>query len=355
MSRLAPSLVILVLASFGAPAFAADPSEGWDAGADIRGGYQTYEPKDWTNMGEADDTLHIETGLRYWYSLGSYSLDGTSETDTAHSAEVFLRVDDYGTSTYAQGTLGTSILKTREFGDGIFDNGNLSYASADFGWSAFNDNQGNGFGGLIGYQYWQDSHDTNTLLEDLGGITYDDMTGQTNVPTYITHANTVEIQALRLGVQGKAEFNNFIDFRGELAAVPYANVSGHIGVETPSFSTNVYSGPAQLPFDGNSGNISGISATEADIDGYGHGAMAEAFVGIHPTENLTFRLGGRAWYVTGVADTNWTEVSITDPENQDVNPDYEVEPVATTTKGFMPNRPFSFLRYGILAEMTYAF
>ena len=152
MSRLAPSLVILVIASFGAPAIAADPSEGWDAGADIRGGYQTYEPKDWTNMGDQEDSIHIETGLRYWYSMGSHTLDGGTTSDTAHSGELSLRVDDYGTSTYASGTLGYSSYVTRDFGDSFYDAGDLLSAGADFGWSAFNDNQGNGFGGLIGYQ-----------------------------------------------------------------------------------------------------------------------------------------------------------------------------------------------------------
>lgn len=360
MSRLAPGLAILVIASFGAPAFAADPSEGWDAGPDMRGGYQTYEPKDWTNMGEAEDTLHIETGLRYWYSIGSTSVDGATSSSTGHEGEAFLRVEDYGTSTYATAHAGYSMAVTGETGGGtdIVD-GSIGYAGADFGWSAFNDNQGNGFGGLVGYEYWNESPDTGrfnyTTLEGGDSVPYDVNSGQTTIPG-TSVANHVDINALRLGVQGKATFNNFIDFRAELAAVPYATVTGTVGVDDPQFSEAVYSGPSQVPYQDQFGNITQMRGSETSLDGWAYGAMAEAFVGVHPTENLTFRLGGRAWYVQGTADTTYSIVSITDPQNVDnTSPDYEVAPTVTKTNVISTNTPFSFLRYGVLAEMTYSF
>lgn len=359
MSRLAPSLVILVIASFGAPAFAADPSEGWDSGADIRGGYQTYEPKDWTNMGDQEDSIHIETGLRYWYSMGTQTVDGASADSTGHEGEAFLRIEDHQTATYASATAGYSMAVTGEFDNGEIIDGAIGYAGADFGWSAFNDGNGNGFGGLVGYQYWMEAPDTGrTNFSTLNGgdsVDYNTATGQTFLPGDST-PNHVDINALRLGVQGKATFNDFIDFRAEVAAVPYATVKGVVGVEDPTFSTDVYNGPAQPPYSGVDGNINTMRSSETTLDGVGYGAMAEAFVGIHPTENLTFRLGGRAWYVQGTADTTYSRVQISDPQNIDnSDPDYEVAPVVTETNLIQGDTPFSFLRYGILAEMTYAF
>lgn len=358
MSRLAPSIVILVLASAGLPAFAADYGDDGTA-MDFRSGYQSYEPKDWNEMGEEGDGIHIETGLRYWYSMGSHTLDGGSTTDTAHSGEVFLRIDDDATSTYASGNLGYSSLVTRDFGgdEGFYDAGELFYGGADFGWTAFNDGQGNGVGGLVGYQYWTDTHDTSSLLpglDDGGTVFYDDISGRTVLTNYMDQSS-VQIHALRLGLQGSANFDNFIDFRAEIAAVPYARVTGSIANEEVGFSNAVYNGTAQVPYEDSTGNIDSVTAISSSIDGWGHGGMAEAFVGFHPTENIVFRLGGRAWYVQGTADSTFTQVSITDPADADADPDYEVPPVVSRIEGDIPNRPFSFLRYGILAELTYSF
>lgn len=365
MSRLAPSIAILIVASMGTPAFAADPSEEWDGGMDFRTGYQSYEPKDWNDLGEEGDGIHIETGLRYWYSMGSQSVDSGTATSTAHTGEAFLRVDDDATATYAQGTVGYSMAVTGEYDDGGFNSGSIgdgtiAYAGADFGWSAFNDGHGNGIGGLVGYQYWQEAPDTgrtNFATVHAGdSIDYNEDTGQTFL-TGDSTPNHVDIHALRLGLQGKAKFNDLIDFRAEVAAVPYAAVKGVVGVEDPTFSTAAYGGPAQPPYNFvENGNIDSMRSSETAIDGWGYGAMAEAFVGVHPTENLTVRLGGRAWYVQGTADTTYSRVQISDPQNVDVvDPNYEVAPVVTETHLIETNTPFSFLRYGVLAELTYAF
>lgn len=360
MSRLAPSIAILIAASAGLPAIAADPSEDWGGEMDFRSGYQSYEPKDWNAVGEDDDGIHIETGLRYWYSMGSQTVDGATADSTGHQGEVFLRIEDDATATYASATAGYSMAVTGEFGGGEIIDGAIGYAGADFGWSAFNDGQGNGFGGLVGYQYWMEAPDTGrTNFSTLNGgdtVDYNTATGQTFLPGNST-PNHVDINALRLGVQGKATFNQFIDFRAEVAAVPYATVSGVIGVEDPTFSNAVYNGPAQPPYNfSETGNIDSMRSSETELNGWGYGAMAEAFVGLHPTENITFRLGGRAWYVTGTADTTYSRVQISDPENVDLgDPDYEVAPVVTETNLIQTNTPFSFLRYGLLAELTYAF
>lgn len=363
MSRLAPSIAILIVASFGLPTLAADYAE--EPEMDFRSGYQTYEPKDWNDVGEEGDGIHIETGLRYWYSMGSQAIDSGSATSTAHNGEAFLRIEDDATATYASANAGYSIAITGEyddggFGSGAIGDGTIGYVGADFGWSAFNDGNGNGIGGLVGYQYWIEAPDTGrtnfTTLNAGDTVAYNTLTGQTFL-TGDSTPNHVDINAFRLGIQGKANFNDFIDFRAELAAVPYATVKGVVGVEDPTFSNDVYSGPAQPPYSGvATGNINTMRGSETSLDGWGYGAMAEAFVGVHPTENLTFRLGGRAWYIEGTADTTYSRVQISDPTDTDlVTPGYEGAPVVTETNLIAPDTPFSFLRYGILAEVTYAF
>ena len=87
-------------------------------------------------------------------------------------------------------------------------------------------------------------------------------------------------------------------------------------------------------------------SSAADINGWGYGAMAEAFVGFHPTDNLTFRVGGRAWYLQGRADTTFDTVTV-----QDANP----ATVVGTQRYISTDNPWSLFRYGALAEMTYNF
>lgn len=367
MPRLATSLIVLV-AALGTPAYAADIGDDWgDAG--FRDSY-SYEPKDWSDLGDgkdAYDTVNIEAGLRYWYSLGAASVESSGGTTTAnstvHSGELHLRVEDKATNTYGQGIAGYSMAIAGDYDGPVFsstiEDGAVGYAGADFGWNAFHDDQGNGLGGLVGYMYWNESPDTGrnnySTLNAGDSVTYSDTTGQTFLPG-ASAPNHVDINVLRVGLQGKATFSNFLDFRAEVAAVPYAKVSGVVGIDDPNFSTAIYGGAAQPPYDGvANGNIMDMRSSETAIDGWGYGAMAEAFVGIHPTENLTVRLGGRAWYVQGTADTTFDAVHITDPQDADVDPDYEVAPIVTESSYIQTNNPFSFLRYGLLAELTYAF
>lgn len=367
MFRLATSLTVL-LAALGTPALAADYGDNWgEMGLRDSVG---YEPRDWSDLGDgADvtDTVSIEAGIRYWYSLGSQSIESsggtTTANSTAHTGELHLRVEDNASSTFGQGIAGYSMAISGEYSGPVvtssIEDGAIGYAGADFGWNALSDGNGNGLGGFLGYMYWNESPDTGrtnfSTLSTGDTVTYSDVTGQTFIPGD-SAPNHVDINALRLGLQGKATFSNFIDIRAEVAAVPYAKVYGVMGIEDPNFSTAVYAGDAQPPYSGlANGNIMDIRSSETSIDGWGYGAMAEAFVGIHPTENLTFRLGGRAWYVQGTADTTFDAVHITDPEDADADPDYEVAPIVTESSYIQTNNPFSFLRYGILAELTYAF
>lgn len=362
-TRLATSLAVLV-AAIGTPAIAADWGEEWSPEEVYRGAYEV-EPKDWTEMGDETDGIHIETGLRYWYSWGSQSFESggitTSSTDNAHTGEVFLRVEEDATATWAQGMVGYSVAINGTF-DGPFPgdiaDGEIGYAGADFGWNAFDDGQGNGVGAMVGYLYWNNSPDTGrnnfTTATSSGDITYDPVTGQTFVPGD-SAPNHIDIHAMRLGVEGKAKFGDFFDVRAQLAAVPYAKVGGVVGVDDPEFNTDVYGGPAQFPYGGANGNISQIRSSATAIDGWGYGAMAEAWLGMHPTENLTVRLGGRAWYLQGTADATYTLAEIGNPQNTDADPEYDEGPTFVNGGVIETNNPFSLLRYGLLAELTYSF
>jgi len=363
-SRLAPGLALVVAAVSG-PVLAADWSDGGAGDFGFRGTYSN-EPKDWSDYGDTDDSLHFETGLRYWYSMGSSTFESNGSTadatDRTQTGELHLRIDDNASATYAKAVAGYSIAVSGEYVGPLISStiadGEVGYAGADFGWNAFNDGNGSGVGGLVGYMFWNNSPDTGrnnyTTLDTGGTVPYDPVSGQTTIPG-ASAANHVEANMFRLGVQGKAKFNDFFDVQAEVAAVPYAKVNGIVGVDDPVFSTSVYSGPSQLPYSYENGNITQMRSSITTIDGWGYGAMAEAFVGIHPTENLTFRLGGRAWYLTGTADATYSIATISNPGKTDVNGNYDIDPVVQNANFITTNNPFSMLRTGLLAEFTYAF
>lgn len=350
LSWVAGSLAVVALPvqSIAADWFADEPV--------LRGSTYYSEPKDWSGLGDVEDPLEFEVGLRYWYSWGSQSIGDDigsfTSTDNAHIGELHLRIDDHSSRTYVKGLAGYSAAITGTYdSDGLGGNvadGQIGYAGADLGWNALGDSR-NGLGGLVGYLYWNDSPRTSrvafTTADSSADIGYDPDTGETFVPFDSTD-NKLEMHALRLGVSGRAELGDMIDFTAELAAVPYAKVSGVLGAH----GTGIATCPPL-------GNICSAKASETMLDGWGYGAMAEAFIGVTPVENLTFRLGGRAWYLQGTADATFTQATIGDPTDSDPlePPNYDTPP-AYSEQGFISTaNPFSLLRYGLLAELTYAF
>ena len=84
--------------------------------------------------------------------------------------------------------------------------------------------------------------------------------------------------------------------------------------------------------------------------------MAEAWVGIRPIENMVLRLGGRAWYLQGTADATFTAASIGNPsESGGPGTGFDTDPTFNNAGYITTNNPFSMLRYGLMAELTYAF
>lgn len=362
MSRSAVSIAAIV-AVIASPALAADWSGDW--GSDMRGSF-TDEPKDWAGLGNEDDALGFEVGLRYWYSMGEQSYGSTngttSSTDTTQTGELHLRIEDHSSNTFVKGIAGYSFATTGSYegpltsGDVV--DGVVGYAGADFGWNVIGDNNGSGIGGLVGYMRWNNSPDTgrNSFTTATSGsdISYDPTTGQTFVPGDSVE-DQVSVDMLRLGIEGKAKIGDMFDISGELVAVPYAKIGGTVGVDDPMFNTDVYSGSAQVPYQDQYGNVSWMRSSPTSIDGWGYGAMAEAWVGIHPMQNLTFRLGGRAWYLQGTADATFTAAQIGNPGDSEPDGTYDSDPSFVNQGYIETNNPFSLLRYGVLAEMTYAF
>src|SRR5688572_29416099 len=96
--------VLALLAAMTVPALAADYDD-WneydDSAPDFRTTYPT-EPKDWAGLGDSDDPLALEFGVRYWYSMGSqdFAIGGVAAAtqDNAHTGELHLRIDDHSTN-----------------------------------------------------------------------------------------------------------------------------------------------------------------------------------------------------------------------------------------------------------------
>lgn len=360
--------VLALLAAMSVPAAAADYSDWGDepeAAPEFRSSYPV-EPKDWTGLGDESDPLAFEFGVRYWYALGEQSFTSSggtvSATDTSHIPELHLRIEDHSTNTYATAIGGYSAVVngsvTTPSGTFPIADGKTLYAGGDFGWNAFGDDNGSGIGPMVGYLYWKDQPDTGrfnfTTATSAADITYDPATGQTFLPGDSAE-NSIDAHVLRLGISGKAQLGEMFDITATVAGVPYAKVDGTAGIDDPSFSITEYAGQAQPPYNLNNGNISSMRSSATSIDGWGYGAMADAFVGFHPTDNLTVRLGGRAWYLQGTADTAYGQAVIGNPTDSDADGIYDTDPTFFNGNYISTNNPFRMFRYGLLAEATYAF
>lgn len=334
------SALVVAGALLASPAFAADYPE-------MRSSF----PLDWVKDSPADP-VGFEAGLRYWYSLGgrNYEVSGNKESakDTSHILEGYLRIDDYSTNTFLRGNVGYSIAISNDYsgdwGSGTSSNGAVGYANADLGQYWFGDAQnGVGVGGFLGYQLMYDN-------PDMGRANYttatsaDDITWSTS-STYWTapgasEANDLYINALRLGVTAKAKLGDFGDLTVDVAGIPYANLTGTMG----AFGV------------GQSGsNPTYIQSSPTEVNGWGYGATADIMLGFHPIENMNIRIGGRAEYLQGQYDANYSVAAITDQTDSNSDGTYDTAPVYSNQSYISTDNPFSMWRYGAMMELTYAF
>ena len=324
MARSLSCVVAIAAFGFAAPALAAD----YEMYPELRPSY----PDSWEN-GE-DNPLRFEAGLRYWYSWGNQSMSfapTTLETeDQTHMLEVHAKVEDLGTQTYVKTQAGLGINTTGEYTMSpagvaeIGENSVIGHVGGDFGWLPWGQMKGGvAAGALVGYQYWQDSPDLgrgNFVTGVSGGVPtgYDSAPGELN------------INALRLGVKAQADFDMF-DIQAEVAAVPYAYIAGVLGAHELD---GVPIAPDTLLY----------KSSSTSLSGHGYGAMGELMVGFHPTENLTLRIGGRAWYIEGALDATFDSYTVTDDG---------VNPPTTSQQSFIQTSEWaSILRYGALFELT---
>ena len=115
--------ILALLAAMSFPAQGADYGGDWggDGGdVDFRSGYPT-EPGDWAGLGDDDDPITIEAGVRYWYAIGRQSFSTLSgdftSGDTSQIGELHLRIDDHSTKTFAKGIAGYSAVIRGDYDD----------------------------------------------------------------------------------------------------------------------------------------------------------------------------------------------------------------------------------------------
>ena len=325
--------VLALLAAMTVPAVAADYGD-WgdeaDSGPDFRTSYPV-EPGDWAGLGDDDDPISLEFGIRYWYSMGQQELHVRRRhrklhRHLAHSANCIfvskiIRPTPMPRQSRAMPSVDQRHRTPRRAVRFRSSTARSCYGGADFGWHAWGDNNGSGIGPMVGYLYWKDQPDTGrfnyTTATSAADITYDPRNGP-DLPARRQRRRTRStLTPCALASPGKAKLGDMFDITATIAGVPYAKVGGTAGIDDPTFSITEYAGPSQPPYDlTNNGNISSMRSSPTAIDGWGYGAMADAFVGFHPTENLTFRLGGRAWYLQGTADATYGRAVIGNADRQ---------------------------------------
>ena len=316
MARLSPVFTAaLAVVSFSASALGAENLFDY-GGDDLRGSY----PEEWGFSNEPDP-LEFEIGLRYWYALGSSQLTAFggnySSADTSQLLELHFRIDDNSTASYAKGQVGYAAIiegtySTPEFvGDQTMNGGNIGYAGADFGMMPFG-NETIKFGGFVGYQFLSDN-------PDMGRANY-----TTSGGGGASQVNALETHMLKLGAVARMEFGDMIDLTAEAAAIPFAKIDGIYGA---FFQPDFLDG-GTLYEQGSPGTIAGML----------YGASGEVMLGFSPTENLTMRVGGRAWYLTGDATMQFRAREVGTPSNA-------VDYIGDVSG-------LEFFRYGALAEIT---
>lgn len=328
--RLIPAYAAFAALLAALPAFAADYPEFRPAYAD-----------DWSNDPQ-DDSIRFEFGTRYWYSWGNQDAGFTAtsggfplgdvtitERDTTHFGELYGKIEDLSTQTYVKGqagigfaTNGTYAIAPANSGS-IGANSSIGYVGADFGWLPLGTIEtGAAIGPLIGYQYWKDAPDIGT------GKYVASFDGTGTPATFGDAKDNFDIHALRLGIEGQVDMGSF-DIQGEVAAVPYAYVTGEVGGSAPNGFAFT-----------NAPGVTFYQDAPTTLSGHGYGAMGELLVGFHPTENLAIRVGGRAWYVQGDLTAAFSNTAVAGGAN-----------LGSQTLN-IPSNFARIFRYGALLEVT---
>ncbi|NOZ33223.1 MAG: hypothetical protein GXP01_09190 [Alphaproteobacteria bacterium] len=322
--------------------------------SDLPGELRGSLPFNWGG-GEEVDPLSFELGLRYWYALGrqeiAYGGGNFLANDVSNIVEIYARIDDASTDTYLKAYAGAAALITGNYvtpsAADTISGGNVTYAVADLGYMPIAVGDANasfGLGGLIGVQYWNNSPDMDR--GNFAAVSSPaDVTWSTTSPDpmfgFSSAENNIDIYALRLGVSGQAKLGPF-DISGEIAAIPYARVTGTLGADA-------------LWSAGCGAGCNVYKASETTIEGAGYGASGELMVGATLGGTWAVRAGARAWYLLTDGEVRYTGATITDATDNDADPDYET-PGTVTMQNFVQDIDmFSQFRGGVFAEITNQF
>ena len=308
--RILPISVAIAAACFAAPAFAADWEED---------GFREGYPDDWEMPG---DVLNFEIGIRYWYAMGTQEITAFgaehSVGDQSHIVEGHVRIEDDSTSTYVKALGGYAGLITGTFTtptvtDADIQGGIIGYAQADVGWMPLGSDAFR-IGGLAGYQYWNDS-------PSMGRANFTTATGGDS------EENSFATQSFRLGLTSKVDLGEMVDLTAEVAAVPFGWVNGTFGAHEVA---NIVIGPTTYQ-----------KSSATTVNGRLWGVQSELMLGVHPTDKLTVRVGGRAWYLTGPVEATFSMAEVGNPSNEQ------------SFIGELEN--FTLMRFGAVAELSYRF
>jgi hypothetical protein len=251
----------------------------------------------------------FEVGGRYWYSSGRLSFgfangnplfgNPTSTLDwaglSAHSGEVFARIDHIPSGVFVKGLVGLGtvtgghiddldfLVTQFKFSDTTSDvhNGNLSYGMLDVGW-AYSPMVGLRLGFFAGYHYWHEKVTAYGIVCNMASFIGCPAAGAViegfGVPV-LSYEPTVH--AARIGVESRIAVDEHWSFSGEIAGVPFAalrNKDSHLLRQSTADL-----GPAP--------NVITTSS-------YAFGVEAELFVNYAITPNIEMGAGVRYWGVT---------------------------------------------------------
>ncbi|MEX0627778.1 MAG: hypothetical protein WEB63_08480 [Cucumibacter sp.] len=350
MQRLV-ALLAVSIAAFGGLSLRA-------AAADYMQGMRGGLPAEWGFDGA--DPVGFEAGLRYWYSMGtqaiSYSGGDFSSEDTSHILEKYFLIEDFSTDSYAKVYAGFASLISGSYSTpvdtGPITDGHIYYFVGDFGWMPFTlggeGGAGVGAGGLFGYMYWNDSPSTGyTNFVDPDSVSWT-TAGPDPIFGVDSDTQNLQIHALRLGASASGNLGP-VSINAEVAAIPYAWVNGSLGSDA-----GFYDDPCSPP----AADCGLYSASATTLDGHAFGATAEVMAGMSVFNDWNLRVGGRAWYLMGVANATITTVEITDASESDpigAPGVYDVPGTATIQDIFDVTDVFTLLRLGALVELSKSF
>jgi hypothetical protein len=288
----------------------------------------------------------FETGARYWFSGGKVRFafrngspffgNPTSTLDwrglTAHSGELFARLDHRPSGLFAKGMVGLGAVTEGHIDDRDFlvgqlkfsdttsgvNSGNLSYAMIDLGW-AYSPVVGVRLSFLAGYHFWHEKMSAFGIVCNQASFVVAGCPSSGAIPVgFDTAVFTYEPtwHAVRLGFVGKFNITDRWSVSGEIAGVPYAALQNK--------DSHLRQSPADL----------GPAPNVITQSRYAYGVETEMFVSYALSSNIEIGGGVRYW---GLVSRYGSVAS---------GPTFSIKDTVTN---------FDQQRYGVLAQLKARF